>query len=227
MNKSDSIGALAAALSKAQAVFPTIPKDKEVLVKSDKGGYKFSYAPLESITSAIRPALKANGLAFTQSVSGDSLTTMILHESGEWIQSDPIPVKVASGSAQALGSGITYARRYSLVCAFGIVADEDDDGNAADGNHVEQAKAEPPQRESKPITPNDAGKEFWDKADPQEKEFLQLCVSTIRDFLNVPDPDKASKHFYSIGSIEEQAAVWSRLSAPERKIVKIHKQETK
>lgn len=222
MNKSDSIGSLAAALSKAQSEFPAIPKDKEVTVKSDKGSYKFKYAPLESITSAIRPVLAANGLAFTQSVSGDALTTTIIHASGEWMQSDPIPVKVASGSAQALGSGITYARRYSLCCSFGIVADEDDDANGADGNMATIADAA--KKELSPVRPNASGEDFWNNADADEKRYLNECLGTIRDHINNKAEHKAGAFFYRNMTNElEQAAVWSQLSKEEKKKVAPYK----
>jgi hypothetical protein len=135
MNRSESIKSLAAALAKAQAEFPSIPRDKTVQVKTKSGGtYTFAYAPLDTIMEKIRPALKANGLAFMQSLNGESLTTTLLHTSGEWLATDAMPIRAVDSGPQALGSAITYARRYALTALLGLVTEDDDDGNAAEGN---------------------------------------------------------------------------------------------
>lgn len=56
---------------------------------------------------------------------------MLMHESGEYIETPPIFVKPPKEDAQGAGSVITYLRRYSLASVFGITSDVDDDGNAA------------------------------------------------------------------------------------------------
>jgi hypothetical protein len=61
-----------------------------------------------------------------------TLTTTLLHESGEWL-SGTMPVRVAKDDPQGVGSGITYARRYALAALCGVVADADDDGEAGMG----------------------------------------------------------------------------------------------
>jgi hypothetical protein len=95
------------------------------------------YADLASIMDAVREPLAANGLAVSQSVANDangvSVTTTLLHESGETLVSEPCWLPVGKKDPQGYGSAITYARRYSLASLLGIVADEDDDGNAASG----------------------------------------------------------------------------------------------
>lgn len=128
-------GALAAALAKAQAQFPTITRDKEVTVTLKTGGsYKFKYAPLDSILSAVRGPLAANGLAIVQLLDEDVLVTSLLHESGAILSGrTPIP---ASEGVQAYGSAITYLRRYSIQALLGVAAEEDDDGNQAAGNRA-------------------------------------------------------------------------------------------
>ena len=57
--------------------------------------------------------------------------TMVMHESGEWIEYDPICLKPVKNDPQAVGSTITYAKRYALSAIFGITSDNDDDGNEA------------------------------------------------------------------------------------------------
>lgn len=121
----DDLGPLAAALAKAQSEFPAIVRDKEV----DSRAYKFKYADLSAVISAVRPALAKNGLAFAQLLDGDDLVTMLLHESGAVLSG-----RVAlprEGTVQQLGSAITYLRRYALQAVLGVAAEEDDDGESA------------------------------------------------------------------------------------------------
>lgn len=136
---SQTIGKLAAALAAAQGEFGALERTRTVEVKTDKGKYSFAYAPLDEVFSAVRPALAKHGLALTQVLYGNDvprLRTLLVHaESGEWIASD-LSLPGRPGKAQELGSMITYLRRYSAVALLGIASEEDDDGNAADGNHV-------------------------------------------------------------------------------------------
>jgi hypothetical protein len=128
-------GPLAAALAKAQAAFPPISRDREVTVQMKTGGsYKFKYAPLDSLLSAVRVPLAANGLAIVQLLDEDVLVTSLLHESGA-ILSGRTPIPATEG-VQAYGSAITYLRRYSIQALLGIAAEEDDDGNQAAGNRA-------------------------------------------------------------------------------------------
>ena len=54
---------------------------------------------------------------------------MLLHSSGEWLELEPITLKMDKISAQGAGGAITYARRYSLSAALGIASEDDDDAN--------------------------------------------------------------------------------------------------
>jgi hypothetical protein len=126
-------GALAAALSEAQAAFPAIPRDKEVTVQTKTGGtYTFKYAPLEVILAAVRKPLTDNGLALVQTFDDGDLVTTLFHKDGGAV-SGRLGLPEA-GTMQALGSAITYLRRYSVVAILGIATEEDDDGNLGDGN---------------------------------------------------------------------------------------------
>lgn len=130
MNKSDSIANLAAALCLAQAKYPNIPRTKDVIVKTDKGSYKFFYAPFDHIVTAVRPILAEQSLAFVQCVIGDALVTTLMHVSGEFI-SDSMPMRPGT-TAQAYGSELTYKRRYGLASVLGLATEDDDDGTRAD-----------------------------------------------------------------------------------------------
>ncbi len=126
--QSETIGALAAALAKAQGAMKPAVMDRD-------NYFKMKYATLTSLWESARAALAANGLAVTQTtdfdVHGDLvMATTLLHSSGEWI-GGVYPIKAKDGTAQALGGAITYARRYALGALLGLTADEDDDGNIA------------------------------------------------------------------------------------------------
>ena len=74
-----------------------------------------------------------------------SITTTLLHSSGEYITFEPTIMNASSPMAQEIGSAITYGRRYSVSAVLGLGAEDDDDGNAAqDGvdNQKNPAKAE-------------------------------------------------------------------------------------
>ncbi|MAH32247.1 MAG: single-stranded DNA-binding protein [Marinobacter sp.] len=98
------------------------------------GQQKYKYADLTSVIDAIKPALVANGLFFTQhprpNEKGVEVETILHHASGEVISLGSLFVPADRSNAQAFGSALTYARRYGLVTAFGVPV-EDDDGSAA------------------------------------------------------------------------------------------------
>lgn len=128
------------ALAKAQGEFAPVIRDKTVTVTMKSGGkYTFSYAPLESILHAVAPALSKNGLALTQAMEvidgKDYVETTLRHSSGQSI-CNRIPLFVSNEGAQAYGSALTYARRYGVTLLLCISADDDDDGNAAEGNQA-------------------------------------------------------------------------------------------
>lgn len=144
MQTSDLICDLAGALAKAQGQFGNVAKNREVTVKTKTGGsYKFKYATLDAISEAIRKPLSDNGLSYIQAVThaerGMAIDTRLMHASGQWLQT-VTPIKTDGDGNQAIGSAITYGRRYALSAMLGIVSDEDDDGNASDGNHIESQR---------------------------------------------------------------------------------------
>jgi hypothetical protein len=144
----DTFGKLAAALAKAQAAFPKINLNREVTVKTSTGSsYKFKYATLGNILDSTQEARSKNGLAVTQYFDDQELVTMLMHDSGEFIQSrikvpglaSDIPPKM-----QELGSQISYLKRYAFCGIIGVVGEEDDDANAADGNSFRDSEPRGP-----------------------------------------------------------------------------------
>ena len=129
MNKSESIKELATALAKFQSEVKDPAKD------SDNPFFKSKYVELDGLLAAVRPVLSKNGLSFIQSPGGDgqniTITTLLMHSSGEWIEFEPLTLKAAKTDPQGAGSAITYARRYALSAILGVAWDADDDGNKA------------------------------------------------------------------------------------------------
>lgn len=145
--------ALAAALAAAQAEIRNPTKNRTVTVRSDKGNYTFSYATLDGIMDAVRGPLAKHGLAILHTLGERRVATILLHRSGQSISiSIPYTVGGARDQNQALGSAITYARRYGVICLLGVAAEDDDDGNAADGNAVEAVRDHAPRRAAPTVT---------------------------------------------------------------------------
>lgn len=127
--QSDNIGKLAEALSKAQSSMTEAKED------SKNPFFKSNYADLTSVWRACKDSLTANGLAISQ-VTGFMegqlfLVTTLIHSSGEWMKGY-YPLYLAKQDPQAVGSAITYARRYALAAIVGVCKEgEDDDAEKA------------------------------------------------------------------------------------------------
>lgn len=121
-------GSLSAAMAKAFAKIEAATKS------ANNPHFKSKYADLGSVIDAIKPPLIEHGLFFTQrshpAENGVSVETVLHHESGEELSLGTLYVPANKQDAQGFGSALTYARRYGLMTAFGVPA-EDDDGSAA------------------------------------------------------------------------------------------------
>ena len=177
---SENLNELAAALAKAQGEITGALKD------SANPFFKSKYADLASCWDACRAALSKNGLAVIQcpttEATGTYLVTTLLHSSGQWMRSSLI-VSPKDDTPQAMGSALTYARRYALTAMVGV-AQVDDDGNAASARS-NQAYAEP----HKPA--GDKGKNISEEharaAAAKALEILGMDVTEDRKALAVLD----------------------------------------
>lgn len=153
LQTSESIVNLAKSLVDTQRDLKQPFKDK------NNPAFKSQYVPLESVTESITKTATKYGLAFSQFATTDaeqnvSITTVVFHESGEFIQYPALTLKPSKQrvvidteyvngkrvniyaneiTPQSIGSCITYGKRYSLSAIFGITSDKDDDGNEASG----------------------------------------------------------------------------------------------
>lgn len=157
------------ALAKAQGQFQAVAKNQ------DNPFFKSKYLTLAGIIDVIRKPFSENGLCLIQSpsvIKQDNsifvtVKTTIAHASGDTLENEltlPIVTGQRISDAQAIGSAITYARRYALQSLVGVSADEeDDDGNSA-CNRVEQ----------KP------------KPKEEKKQETQKCCKCGKDIQNRP-----------------------------------------
>lgn len=146
---------------KAQAEMVNASKD------STNPHFKSKYADLTSVRDACVPFLNKNGIAVLQPIvqleNKQYIKTMLLHETGESMEC-LTEIMHTQNTAQAHGSGITYARRYglqSLVC----IGAEDDDGQKASENPKQELRNDDDVR---------TGAENWFK---KFKEDAENCES--------------------------------------------------
>jgi len=120
MKSSSSVTNISSALLKAQKSMGAAKKDAK------NPFFKSKYADLGAVLEACKDALNENGITILQPHSGDCVETILLHESGEWVSSETKIVVVKQNDPQALGSAISYARRYGLQSLISLPAEDDD-----------------------------------------------------------------------------------------------------
>lgn len=101
--------------------------------KADAGRRTYQYLNLGTLCKKAKETLNAAGVMFYQNIKkeddGNITIQTIIFDEKETMTVSTYPVQFVADS-QALGSAITYARRYSLYSALGIYPDKDDDGAA-------------------------------------------------------------------------------------------------
>lgn len=138
--RSESIDELVLALAKSQLEFDAIVKNKSAEVTTKREGarsYTYGYADLAAVLEVVRPVLGENGIAIIQLPNSSNgtvtVSTILAHRSGQFIRNN-LSLSCSNGDPQALGSAITYLRRYALQSMLGVApSEEDDDGQAASG----------------------------------------------------------------------------------------------
>ena len=197
MDTSDEITELATALAKAQGEMAGAKKD------SANPFFKSKYADLASVWDACREALSTHGLAVIQSPSAEgmrvSVETLLAHSSGQWMRGT-VSVTAKEDSPQAIGSAITYLRRYALQSFVGV-APEDDDAEAAHGRASNgTAKASGPVQ----VTPEPSGFKDW---------VLSLEACVVKGTRSLESAWKASKPEYRQYLTATNPKGWERMKA--------------
>jgi hypothetical protein len=172
----DELGALAAALSKAQA-------DAESAIKNQKNShFRSSYADLSSVLDVAKPALAKHGLAFMTMPSFDAATAtakmqviLMLSDSDQRITFEAA-IPISKHDAHGVASGWTYLRRYCVSAILNLSTDDDDDGNAATAKPAPSAKpkAKKPAAKKRKATPAFEAKQTPDEAKELEAELAKL-----------------------------------------------------
>lgn len=179
LKKSESIQNLSNAMAEFQK------KIKQPLKDANNPFFKSQYVPLENVVEAITETGSQLGISFMQFASSDEtgsieVATLVMHSTGEYIEFPPVRMKPESNKPQAVGSAITYAKRYALSAIFGITSDKDDDGNEATGLN-KQVEKQPKQQVKQQQTQDDAtGKieQYW-----TELEKLGVDVAEVKKYL--------------------------------------------
>src|ERR1017187_5335731 len=145
---SESIGAIAAALAKAQAELANPEKSLIATIRSPnprESDRTFRYAALSSGLDIVRKSLGRHEIATVQTTAIDNeaglirLTTILAHSSGEWLSSEwPVCALSETAAPHRMGAALTYARRYALFTLVGIAGEDDLDAPDLD------AAADPP-----------------------------------------------------------------------------------
>jgi hypothetical protein len=149
---SETIGAIAGALAKAQAEIANPEKSLTATIRSPfprEADRSFRYASLANGLDLVRKSLGRHEIATVQTTSIDDvaglirLTTTLAHSSGEWVSSDwPVCPVSETAAPHRMGAALTYARRYALFTLVGIAGEDDLD--APDLEATPGTKADPP-----------------------------------------------------------------------------------
>jgi hypothetical protein len=140
--------------------------------------FRSKYATLPGVLQCVRPLLAKHKLAVTQApdIREGKLVmfTRLMHADGEVIESAmPLP---ESTNMQAMGSAMTYARRYALTALLGVAGDEDDDGNATSSAKPAKASTAPKVQPTPTLSPaNDDGVPFPDGIDPAADDVVLVA----------------------------------------------------
>jgi len=179
MKKSSTIAALAGALAKAQGQFPAIERTAKVDFTTKSGAkIKYSYAPLPDIIKACKKPLSDNELSLMQHIwtrGKDEkvvIETVLCHSSGEWVSSS-FTMTGNANDPQAMGSLITYGRRYGMSSILGISADEDDDA-LSQRQPDKPAQYKPQMKDGSPLNqPPEKPSNQWHWCDEHDTEFFK------------------------------------------------------
>lgn len=208
MQKSESLSNLAKALASFQS------EVKNPANTANNPFYKSKYAPLPDILNDVRPLLAKHGLSILQAPSGDGekiiITTLLMHESGEWIETCPLILKAEKVTAQGAGSAITYGRRYALAAVLGLSSEDDDDGNHAE----KPTQVKPDQKPQSPKENIKKQEQSQQQAQPQTQqqksqptgdlssEAQHKAIHTIANKFNKNVVDIIGVH-YGVESVKE------------------------
>ena len=223
---SETIGAIAAALAKAQAELTNPEKSLVATIRSPfprEPERMFRYAPLTSGLDVIRKTLGRHEIAAVQSTEIDKevglirLTTILAHASGEWLASDwPVCALAETAAPHRMGAALTYARRYSLFSLVGIAGEDDLDapdlnvrpGSAGAANGKKDL-ARDSNADNISTGPLARSRPFRDSTETHRSTVAPVASAPLRDQLSAVLRDEL---LGEVGKLREndEAAQWAR-----------------
>lgn len=207
MHTSESIAAIAPAFLKAQQAITFAVKD------AVNPHLKSKYADLPAVIDAIKEALNKNGISYLQTpgkMAGSAvltMTTTLLHESGEWIKEE-MEMPIVKTDPQGYGSALTYARRYALAAITGLYQDDDDANNATN------------RKKKETISGTDGA---FEKLTPEDQYKLVGVKDEIEAAISNQDPAHAYKlaeQFNTEEGHDKAIALWGMLNSKTRSAIK-------
>ena len=229
---SETIGALAGALAKAQTELVNPEKSLTATIWEEgprRREQTFRYAPLSSGLEIVRKVLGQHEIATVQTTSIDqaaglvNLTTVLAHASGEWIASDwPVCPVTDTASPRRMGAALTYARRYALFALVGIAGEDDLD---APDLQASVSESGPERSRANGTGPLNGGRE----SDPQGTPHAEQATSARSSNRAATKQPEGNLGLHASAKLRERliaeirrlsstehAAEWVRQSLPEK-----------
>ena len=205
---SETIGAIASALAKAQAELTNPEKALVATIRASNPREKdqtFRYAALSSGLDIVRKTLGGHEIATVQTTAIDGeaglirLTTTLAHSSGEWLSSEwPVCAISETATPRRMGAALTYARRYALFTLVGIAGEDDLDAPDLNPNFEGAPKID--------LAPNIAA--------PMQRESESTAASKIRSTNSASGPrDKSLRPARATLDPEQSATLREQLLA--------------
>jgi len=195
--------AFIAAMANFQAECPVIVKTKEVYTRA--GGKAYAYAPIESIVSQVKDALKNNGFSYSTNMemleNAVKVSVKVQHVLGHSELTEmtvPLGTKTqVMSDSQVVAAASTFAKRYAFLNAFGILTgDEDNDAAKQEEPAASQAVDESLRAKVKNTTTEEELKALWLENKGLGKEFARL-VTEHRDFIRSVKAQEAAANPHS------------------------------
>jgi hypothetical protein len=214
---SESIGAIAGALAKAQIELANPEKSLTATIQSPfprEGARSFRYASLSSGLDLVRKSLGRYEIATVQTTSIDEaaglirLTTTLAHSSGEWVSSDwPVCSVTETAAPHRMGAALTYARRYALFTLVGIAGEDDLD--APDLEAASEANAD----SSTALAGEASNGHAVGQSSARRRSSVPPKVSVLAAEQSALQRDRLLEELGKLRSSDE-AAIWAHRSLP-------------
>ena len=226
---SETIGAIAAALAKAQAELTNPEKALVATIRaanSRERDQTFRYATLSSGLDIVRKALGGHEIATVQTTALDKeaglirLTSTLAHSSDEWVSSEwPVCAICETEAPRRMGAALTYARRYALFTLVGIAGEDDLDAPTSTPKSTWPRYIPRPMRPKQPAPRNRWRRPTWRERDlrrrrpPTKKAGISLRRRRS-DRSNRQLSASSSMRSLALLESDEEAAEWVHKNLP-------------